>query len=148
MNNNAKKEMENMGQRAYIEKEIFTQLDKYKKFNKIKKEIEHSEYWGITNRLNTLEEAAELFASRAQTPGGYEYAAAGFEKMNANAQKMKKIVSEYKEWRNSQIDMRGYVTTEMSRISDKVWKLQNTYNAKKDDGDLVGIQIAQYPWYW
>lgn len=137
-----------MGRKQDVEREMYAQLANYKKLNKVKKEIENSEYWGITRRLEEIDSAAKTFASKAQTPSGYEYAAAGFDRMHANAQKMQKMASEYREWRNAQIDMRTRVTEEMRRISEKVWGLQNDYNAKKDEGDMFEIHIAEYPWNW
>lgn len=137
-----------MGNKQAVEKEIYGQLANYRKLNAVKKEIENSEFWGVTRRLAAIDAAVEVFNSKGQTPGGYAYASGGFERMNANGNKMKKKVSDYKTWRNAQIDMRVSVSEEMQKISTKVWELQNNYNAKKDDGDMIGIQIAQYGWNW
>lgn len=134
-----------MGKKQAVESEIYAQLANYKKLNAIKKAIENSESGGITRSLSDFERGAEDFASKIEMPGGYEYAQGGFERIDQNAAKMKKISQDYKAWRESQIAMRVRVTEEMQKIDTKVWDLQNSYNADKDKDDFFGIHIAGNP---
>ena len=137
-----------MGNKANVEAKMDVEFEKYRKLKTIKKEIENSEYWGITRRLAQIEHATTGFSKHANVRDGYGYAQSGFERMHANAESMKKKTEAYQEWRTAQITMKVRVTEEMETTSKKIWELQNTYNANKDEGDIIGIQKAHNTFRW
>lgn len=138
-----------MGKKEDTEREIYAQLANYKKLNSVKKIIENSEYWGITRRLSLLEKSLDSLKNFENIDDGYNYAREGFEHIAHNREKIKEKVEAYKEWRNSQIEMRVKVTEEMQRISQRVHQLQDNYNQSRDRlEDFVGIQITNNPFNW